>query len=96
MKRLGTLIGALLVAILIVGAAWAGEITGQVVGISDGDTVLLLVDRQGIWVRLNQIDAPEKGQAFGGRSKQSLSRHSMRGNSTPTLNGYGGVYEPAR
>lgn len=73
MKRLGTWIGALLVAILIVGAAWAGEITGQVVGISDGDTVLLLVDRQGIWVRLDQIDAPEKEQTFGDRSRQSLS-----------------------
>lgn len=73
MKLLGTWIGALLVAILMVGAAWAGEITGQVVGVTDGDTVRLLVDRQEIRVRLDQIDAPEKGQAFGDRSKQSLS-----------------------
>lgn len=63
----------MLVANLIVGAAWAGEITGRVVGIADGDTVRILVDRQEIWVRLDQIDAPEKGQAFGDRSKQSLS-----------------------
>jgi len=63
----------LLVAIVMAGAAWAGEITGQVVGISDGDTVLLLVDRQEIWVRLDQIDAPEKEQTFGDRSRQSLS-----------------------
>jgi endonuclease YncB( thermonuclease family) len=51
----------------------AGELTGQVVAVMDGDTVGLLVDRQEFRVRLYQIDAPEKRQAFGQRSKQSLS-----------------------
>lgn len=50
------------------------EYSGRVVGVSDGDTITVLVagTRQ-LKVRLAQIDAPEKSQAFGQRSKQSLS-----------------------
>lgn len=47
---------------------------GLVVGVSDGDTLTLLTDdKQQVKVRLAEIDAPEKRQAFGQRSKQSLS-----------------------
>ena len=47
---------------------------GHVVGVHDGDTVtLLMVGNQQLKIRLAQIDAPESGQAFGQRSKQSLS-----------------------
>jgi micrococcal nuclease len=45
----------------------------QVIGISDGDTMTLLVDQKPLKIRLANIDAPEKQQAFGQRSKQSLS-----------------------
>lgn len=45
----------------------------QVIGIADGDTLTLLVDRTPLKIRLANIDAPEKRQAFGQRSKQSLS-----------------------
>jgi micrococcal nuclease len=46
----------------------------RVVGIMDGDTVKVLSsDRQQIKCRLSGIDAPESNQAFGQRSKQSLS-----------------------
>ena len=49
-------------------------VEGRIVGVSDGDTVTLLTDdlvqRR---VRLRGIDAPEKAQAFGNRSKQALS-----------------------
>lgn len=45
-----------------------------VVGVSDGDTITALThDRQQMKVRLAGIDAPEKKQAFGQRSKQNLS-----------------------
>jgi endonuclease YncB( thermonuclease family) len=45
-----------------------------VVGVSDGDTITVLDDAKAQHkVRSAGIDAPEKGQAFGERSKQSLS-----------------------
>lgn len=46
---------------------------GRVIGISDGDTLTVLVDQQPLKVRLADIDAPEKKQAFGTRAKQTLS-----------------------
>lgn len=67
---------ALLVSALVcVSLANSAEILkGRVVGVHDGDTVTLLMDdNQQVKIRLAQIDAPEIGQAFGQRSKQSLS-----------------------
>ena len=63
---------ALLLALSI--GANAETITGRVVGIADGDTVTVL-DAQKVQhkIRLSGIDAPEKRQPFGNRSKESLS-----------------------
>jgi len=47
--------------------------TGKVVGVSDGDTVTVLVDRTPVKVRLYGIDCPEGGQDFGNRAKQFAS-----------------------
>ena len=49
--------------------AWAVD----VIGISDGDTLTVLQDGQPAKIRLANIDAPEKRQAFGERAKQSLA-----------------------
>lgn len=49
------------------------QVTGKVVGVTDGDTVTLLVGNRPLKVRLEGIDAPEQGQAFGSRAKQFLS-----------------------
>lgn len=47
---------------------------GHVVGVADGDTITVLDrSKQRHVVRLMGIDAPEKKQAFGNKSKQSLS-----------------------
>ena len=51
----------------------AHAFTGKVVGVSDGDTITVLRDRTQVKVRLLEIDAPEKAQAFGAKSKESLS-----------------------
>lgn len=64
----------LLSALVLSYPAVAEEIVGRVVGVADGDTLTILVNgREQIKVRLAEIDAPEKSQPFGQRSKQSLS-----------------------
>lgn len=52
----------------------AASLSGQIVGVTDGDTVTLLDrDDNQHKIRLAGIDAPEKRQAFGQQSKKSLS-----------------------
>ena len=53
---------------------WADVLEGRVVSVADGDTSTLLdSNRQHHRIRLAGIDAPEKVQPFGQRSKQHLS-----------------------
>lgn len=55
-------------------SASASTLVGKVVGVTDGDTVTVLDEqRQQHKIRLAGIDAPEKRQAFGQRSKEALS-----------------------
>jgi endonuclease YncB( thermonuclease family) len=52
----------------------ADTISGQVVGVSDGDTITVLdASKKQTHIRLAQIDAPEKRQDFGATSKEALS-----------------------
>lgn len=52
----------------------AGTIDGRVVSVADGDTITVLDANKVLHkIRLAGIDAPEKKQPFGQRSKQSLS-----------------------
>lgn len=63
-----------------IGTVHAGEpIKGEVVSISDGDTVTVL-DAAHVQhkIRLSGIDAPEKSQPFGQRSKQALADQVFR------------------
>ena len=48
--------------------------TGKVIGVTDGDTIKVLVNRKTVKVRLEGIDAPEAKQSFGNKSKQALSK----------------------
>ena len=51
----------------------AATIQGKVVSVADGDTVTVLdATNTQYKIRLQGIDAPEKAQAFGNKSKQSL------------------------
>jgi len=66
----------ILIAVLTVltFAAHAETLAGRVVGVADGDTATVLdANKVRHKVRLSGIDAPEKAQAFGSRSKQHLS-----------------------
>ena len=51
----------------------ADVITGRVVRVIDGDTLVMLVDKEQIKVRLEGIDCPESAQPFGTKAKQALS-----------------------
>lgn len=55
----------------------ASDLVGKIVGVSDGDTATMLIDaptgKLTVKIRLAQIDAPEKAQPWGQKSKQALS-----------------------
>lgn len=54
--------------------SFATEFTGKVVGVKDGDSIIVRQDNGDTCeIRLWGIDAPEKGQAFTNVSKQHLS-----------------------
>jgi endonuclease YncB( thermonuclease family) len=63
-----------MVALLLPPCAHADIVTGNVVAIADGDTLTLLdSSKQQHRIRLAGIDAPEKNQDFGQKSKANLS-----------------------
>ena len=70
-ERFGLLLATLTLALSF--PAWA-DFTGDVVAVADGDTITVLdAGKVQHKIRLTGIDAPEKKQPFGNRSKQSLS-----------------------
>lgn len=65
----------LLIFLILGQLVWAqGQpFKGKVVGIKDGDTFKVLHNRKEYTIRLAHIDAPEKKQPFGNKSKQYAS-----------------------
>lgn len=58
----------------LAGLAQAELVSGRVIGVIDGDTIDILDESKTTHrIRLAGIDAPERRQAFGARSKQTLS-----------------------
>ncbi len=57
--------------------ATAETLSGQVVGVHDGDTLTLLIANGGsfkqVKIRLGEIDTPELAQPYGQKAKQALS-----------------------
>ena len=56
-------------------SAFAATIEGKAIKIADGDSITIIdVDRTQHRIRINGIDAPEKAQPFGERSRQNMVR----------------------
>jgi endonuclease YncB( thermonuclease family) len=53
------------------------QFSGKVVSVLDGDTIDVLHNKRAKRIRLNGIDAPEKGQAFGQKAKQFVSEQAF-------------------
>jgi endonuclease YncB( thermonuclease family) len=64
---------ALLLPLFLAVSPALADIRGKVVSVHDGDTLTVVIDRRQVRVRLTDIDAPELGQPFGTRSRQSLA-----------------------
>jgi endonuclease YncB( thermonuclease family) len=80
---------AFLVAVIVVGVALVvtllvparasqasvpnASFDGQVIRVTDGDSITVRAGEENIKVRLAQIDAPETGQPWGTRSRQELA-----------------------
>lgn len=76
MKRLFSPVRSFVLGVFLACAAVAqAHFEGRVIGIVDGDTIDVLADRTltPVRVRLAEIDAPEKRQAYGQRAKQALA-----------------------
>jgi endonuclease YncB( thermonuclease family) len=71
---MNTLLRTCLLTVALACLGIAEEFSGRVVAVMDGDTITVLVGREQRRVRLAGVDAPEKGQAFGQRSRQALSQ----------------------
>ncbi|EJH3917934.1 thermonuclease family protein [Salmonella enterica] len=59
-------------AALVSGSLYAAEIRGKVIRVLDGDTIDVLQDKNPVRIRLANIDAPEKKQAYGRWSTNQL------------------------
>lgn len=70
------MIKALFILIILSSYLFSLELIGKVVKVSDGDTVTILTeDKTQHKIRLNDIDAPEKKQAFGNKAKDNLAKY---------------------
>ena len=64
----------LVLSVLVAGSANAGEFSGTVARVVDGDSLLVTFHGQQVRVRLKEIDAPEIRQPFGRASQKSLAQ----------------------
>ncbi len=64
----------LILLFFLYSQVYAQTLTGKIIGIKDGDTVVI-IDANNIQttLRLAEVDCPEKAQAFGTKAKQFTS-----------------------
>ena len=70
-------LACLLAGTSLASSVHADILAGRVTGITDGDTLTLLVEHQAHTIRIAGIDAPERHQAWGSQSKTNVSRLAM-------------------
>lgn len=55
--------------------AWAKTVTGQVIKVSDGDTIIVITKQaKKLKIRLAEIDAPEMAQPYGKTAQIALNK----------------------
>lgn len=75
-RQFPSLLFLLLLLLLLPWASWGQELTGRVVRIIDGDTLVVLdASNTQHKVRLAGIDCPERKQPWGTQAKQALSEY---------------------
>jgi micrococcal nuclease len=83
---------AILILLLAFSASVVAQVSilsGRVIRVADGDTLTILTpENEKIRVRLVDIDAPEKKQAFGTRSKHALSDLCLGVDAIVSIRGY--------
>lgn len=51
----------------------ANQYEGKVIKVTDGDSITILHEDQELYIRLAEIDAPERGQPFWRKSREALA-----------------------
>ncbi len=62
-----------LLCLLCASQLSAKSITGKVIKVKDGDTIVVLKNKTSYTIRLDGIDCPEMKQAYGSKAKQFVS-----------------------
>lgn len=72
-RAIRTIAFACILIFFSVSIVKAETVTGKVIGVSDGDTITMLIDGRPEKIRLHGIDSPEQGQDYGTKAKQFTS-----------------------
>ena len=81
------------IVMIVLTFSASADVSGRVVRVLDGDTVEILETGNRVTrVRLAGIDAPEKSQPFGQRSRQALSSMVAQRTVTVTRRRYGSLW----
>jgi micrococcal nuclease len=70
MKRIAAGLAMIMIAWCASAAVCEESWSGKCVGISDGDTILVMQGRRQVKIRLHGIDCPEMGQDFGAQARR--------------------------
>lgn len=82
------ILGTVVAFFFSVSLGYAGNFSGLVVSVLDGDTIEVLNGHHAERIRLSGIDCPEKGQAYGKRAKQAASALAFGKQVTLKTHGY--------